>query len=150
MSNLVDKPIELYKDETLTVTLAKTGVLARIDTEGYDKMTIYPEYTPSTIGNVLITKLFFGNENSQRKNDDPDTGLLFHPEPHEVVAADGTATITAKVRQFAALTNAEEAAPVISMPINDKEVELFIAEALTGGGAHGTLTVTVRLARLGG
>ena len=149
MSNLVDKIIELYKDQPLTTTLDIAGALKRIDVEGSDKMTIYPEYTPSTVGNVLLTQLKFGNNGETNKDDDEETGLLFHPEPHEVVAADGIATIVQKIREYASLTDVEEAIPPISMPVNDKEVQVFIGERLDGGGAAGTLTVTVRLSRLG-
>ena len=151
MSNLVDKIKTLYKDQILTTTLAKTGAILEIDVEGYDKLTIYPEYTPSTVGNKLRTQLFFNNRENKsgQAGDVAEEGLLSHPEPHEVIAADGTATIVQKIRHYVCLTATEEAAPPISMPVSDKKVELFIAEDLDGGGVHGTLTVTYRLSRLG-
>lgn len=147
MSDIPDKVITLYRTETLTLTLAETGVLKELDVEGYDKMTIYPEYTASTIGNTLITKLFFNNIKNDPTDAEANDGLLYHPEPDESVAA-GVATVVAKTREYVALTAAAEAVPPISMPINDKKVKLFIAEIIPAGG-HGTVTITVRLSRLG-
>jgi len=135
-----NKPDKVINDYILAFTLTadKADALAvitkNIDCTDYTEMTIYPIWTPGSIGDTLSSKVELSNDDSN-----------WHAEPDETVAA-GVGTVIAKTREFVSLTTSAETVPVISIPVSDRRARIGFSE--TAAGTAGVLTVHVRLSRL--
>ena len=104
------------------------------DVQDYTETTHYIEYIPTNSGDSIQYKLEFSTD-----------GVLWHPEPDEVVAS-GVGTVIPKTRTFVSLAASIQFVPVLSMPVADNFMRILVKE--TVASTFGVVTWRSRATKL--